>query len=42
MAPSTATVRVDRRVELMSILHRLIGHQAYTGGPLTPYVQAVD
>ena len=26
----------------MSILHRLIGHQAYTSGPLTPYVQAVD
>lgn len=42
MAPSTATVRVDRRVELMSILHRLIGHQAYTSGPVTPYVRAVD
>ncbi len=36
------TVRVDRRIELLSILHRLIGHQAYTSGPATPYVKAVD
>jgi len=43
VAPTSAsTVRVDRRVELLSILHRLIGHQAYTGAPPTPYVQAVD
>ncbi|MBA3539254.1 MAG: DUF4932 domain-containing protein [Deltaproteobacteria bacterium] len=42
MAPSTSTVRVDRRVELLSILHRLIGHRAYTEAPATPYVQAVD
>ncbi len=41
-ASSTFTVRVDRRVELLSILHRLIGHQAYTSAPATPYVQAVD
>jgi len=39
---SAPTVHVDRRVELLSILHRLIGHQAYTRAPLTPYVQAVD
>lgn len=39
---STVSVRVDRRIELLSILHRLIGHQAYTSGPVTPYVKAVD
>ncbi len=39
---TSSTVRVDRRVELLSILHRLIGHQAYTSAPATPYVQAVD
>ncbi len=39
---ATPTVHVDRRVELLSILHRLIGHPAYTRAPATPYVQAVD
>lgn len=39
---ASTVVRVDRRVELLSILHRLIGHQAYTRAPATPYVAAVD
>ena len=39
---NNVTVRVDRRIELLSILHRLIGHTAYTSGPATPYVKAVD
>lgn len=42
LASSTSIVRVDRRIELLSILHRLIGHRAYTEAPATPYVQAVD
>lgn len=41
-ASSASTVRVDRRIELLSILHRLNGHRAYTEAPATPYVQAVD
>ncbi|MBA3455743.1 MAG: DUF4932 domain-containing protein [Deltaproteobacteria bacterium] len=42
IASSTSLVRVDRRIELLSILHRLIGHRAYTEAPATPYVKAVD
>lgn len=41
-AAASTVVRVDRRVELLSILHRLIGHQAYTRAPATPYVAAVE
>ncbi|MDB4962414.1 MAG: hypothetical protein JWP01_2413 [Myxococcales bacterium] len=39
---TTTDVRVDRRVELVSILQRLTGHQAYTTAPMTPYVAAID
>lgn len=35
-------VRVDRRVEVISILQRLAGHEAYRRAPPTPYVRAVD
>lgn len=36
------TVRVDRRVELMSILQRLAGAREYADTPSTAYVSAVD
>ncbi len=37
-----AEVRVDRRIELLSILQRLVGAREYKGTPATTYVAAVD
>jgi hypothetical protein len=35
-------VRVDRRVEAISILHRLVGEREYTTAPSTKYIAALD
>lgn len=41
-AARQATVRVDRRVELLSILCRLAGFEEYRRARATPYLEAVD
>lgn len=42
-APSAVTVKVDRRIELVSIVFRLADAPEYrTAPPQSPYVQAVD
>ena len=38
----TIDVRVDPRVELLSIVFRLAGAEEYRQAPDTPYVEAVD
>lgn len=42
VASSAPEVRIDRRVELMSILQRLAGAREYMGTPSSAYVTAVD
>lgn len=41
-ASAVPEVRIDRRVELMSILQRLAGAREYMGTPSSAYVTAVD
>ena len=41
-AAPTVEVRVDRRIELVSIVERLAGAHAYTTGAPTAYTAEVD
>lgn len=41
-APATFELHVDRRVELMALLQRLVGAKEYLATPATAYVAAVD